>query len=211
MSLKMYITDKDTETLKFVEQYGSITTNQCANMFYNEQIYGKQTAGKHLNKLVKYNKLRVSRDVSGNENVYYMTSKLSYHDLLTLDFYSYLINFGAIMHYFKREQSWMNKKYFSDGFCCYSINNKIFFNIIETVRTHGFDKDKYKNIYNSKEPQELCNQLYEQLGGSQKLNVFPQIILIDNSKHIKNYLYINDNIEIKQLDFKFKNIATILI
>jgi hypothetical protein len=214
MPLKMYITDKDLETLKFVERFGSITTKQCGKLFYNNQVYCNQTANKKLNKLVRYGKLKVYKDIQGNENVYYFDKKLSYHDLLSLDFYSQLVNLGVHIYYFERNKGWIidehTKKpiYISDAYCCYGINNKLFFNIIEVVRTHGLDKEKYIDIYNSNEPQNLCNEIYSQLGGS-SLNVFPKIILIDNTEHTEGYSYIDDNIEVIQLDFKLNNFSQI--
>lgn len=211
MPLKMYITDKDNNTLKFVEQYGSITVRQCAKLFYNNQSYSNQTANKKLNKLVKYGKLKVSRDISGNANVYYFDKKLSYHDLLVLDFYCELKALGVQIHYFKRNQSWQEGKHISDGFCCYSIGDKLFFNIIEVVRFHQLDKDRYNTLYKSNEVQKFCSDLYKTLGGKTELNIFPRIILIDEVTHIDNYLYINDDIKVIQLDFKMNNFSNIFL
>jgi hypothetical protein len=211
MSLKMYITDKDNETLKYVETYGSITVRQCGKLFYNNQSYSNQTANKKLNKLVRYGKLKVSKDISGNANVYYYDKKLSYHDLLILDFYCELKSLGVKIHYFKSNKSWLDDSHISDGFFCYSIADKLFFNIVEIVRTHRLDKKKYIKLYESNEVQQFCNDLYQSLGGTDQLNIFPRVILIDAVQHTDNYLYINDNIKVIQLDFKMNNFSSIFV
>lgn len=215
MPLKTYMTEKDHATLRFVEENKSITVSQCAKLFYDNQIYKNQYANKKLSKLVRYGKLKVFRDISGNENVYYMTQKLNYHDLLSLDYYVELKHHGAEIIYFKREQEWMKGtdgkyKYFSDAYCCYVLNNKVYFDIIEVVRTNGLDKDKYINLYESKEPQKLNDYIYEQIGGTSR-SEFPRIVLIDNTQHKEDYLYINKDINIIQLDFKLTNFYKIFL
>lgn len=208
--MKLCITEKDNATLRFVEDFGSITINQCAKLFYDNQVYGLQYAGKKLNKLVKYGKLKVYKVGNGEPNVYYMDKKLSPHDLLALDYYCELIRNKADIKYFKREQSWMNNQYKSDGYCCYTFNDRIYFDIIEVIKTHGFDKNKYIDIYQSNEPQLFNNELYKQLGG-EDIYFFPRIILIDDIKHSNEFLKVNDNVQIIQLGLKLNDFCKIFL
>lgn len=211
MPLKMYINDIDNDILKFVEKFGSITIWQAYRMFYNNQIYGNVSAGKHLNKLVRYNKLKVYKDPSGKINVYYDKTKLRYHDLLAVDFYVELHRAGANLIYFKQNQQWMKSKFITDAFCCYQIGEKIMFNLIEIVRTTGIDKQKYLKLFDSGEPQEFSNYLYKKVGGEKAITDFPKLIIIDNVQHLPDSLFINKEIQVKQLDFKFENFANIFL
>ena len=213
----MYITDTDNMILRFAEKYGSISINQAYKLFYPNQVYGNVSAGKHLNKLVKYEKLNVYRDISGKINIYYMNKKLRYHDLLVLDYFVELIHSGADIIHFKQNQEWMispeNKKarYITDGFCCYKIGEKIIFNIIEVIRTNGIDKEKYINLFESNEPQQYSDYIYKKIGGTETITDFPKLIVIDNVQHMDDYLYINDQIEVKQLNFKLNNFSSIFL
>lgn len=209
MSVRVYITDRDKKVLRFVEQYGSITISQARRMFYSTQKYGYDIARKRLKKLVDYNKLKMVRDMTGNENVYYMDRKLSYHDLLVLDYYAELIYNGADIVYFKQMKPWMGGRCISDAYCCYVIGSKMFFNIVEVVRTHGIDKDKYLELYRSEEPQRVGSIIYEKLGGS-PINEFPRLIIIDSVTHRK-YENMHPDIRIHQLDFKLRKITEIFL
>lgn len=206
--MKYYITEKDNATLRFVEDFGSITIAQCAKLFYNNQIYSLQYAGKKLNKLIKYGKLKVYKSL-GEQNVYYMSKKLSSHDLIVLDYYSELIKSGVAINYFKQEQTWIDNKYESDGYCCYTYLDRIYFDCIEVVVSHGFDKNKYIELYKSCEPQMLNNEIYKKLGG-QSISVFPRIILIDDIKHSEDFLKI-DNVEVIQLSLKLNDFYKVFI
>lgn len=207
MSLRMYLTDTDQKVLKFVEEYGSITISQAQKMYYNTQKYGYDIARRRMRKLVDHGKLKVSRDNSGNENVYYIEKKLTYHDLLVLDYYAELIRQGARKVYFRPRKSWMQGKCISDGYCCYILGDKVYFNIIEVVRTHGVDKDKYLALYNSEEPQKFSSDLYQKIGGKPIVE-FPKLIIIDNAVHTKP-LFINESIRTHQLDFSLSGFAKI--
>lgn len=209
MSLRMYITDKDQKVLNFVEKYGSITISQAQKMFYNTQKYGYDIARRRMRKLVDHGKLKVNRDQTGNENVYYIDRKLSYHDLLVLDFYAELVYNGAKIVYFKQCQRWMDGRCISDAYTCYLVGNKVFFNIVEVVQTHGVDVKKYKELYESGEPQKFNSLIYEKLGGK-AIDKFPRLIIIDNVSHYKG-ITIDDNIQVSQLDFNLRGFSSILI
>lgn len=219
MAFRMYLTDTDHKVLQFVEEMGSITILQCRNMFYKTQRYGYDIARKRLGKMVQFNKLKVDRDNVTSQNVYYMDKKLRKHDILVLDFYSHLIYSGASIVYFNPEQEWMNGKYRSDAYISYILNGKLYFNILEVVRTSGVDEEKYKNIYTSQEAQYMNKEIYRQTKEVYEkeninielvddLNSFPRLIIVDNINH-KKALEIVSLIKTTQLDFSYNNFSKI--
>ena len=209
MITKMYLTEEDHKILMQVENYGSITISQCQKLFYNTQAKGYEMARKHLSKLVQYKKLLIDKDIHCKRNVYFTTKKPGYHKILVLDFYSELIKHGAVIRNFRIEQPWINKKYKSDAYICYTIGNKVFFDILEVVRTKNVEIQTYKDIFNSGEAQALNNELYKQLGG-QSMNKFPRLIIIDEVQHT-NKLQINNEIIVIQLDFNLSNFSQLFI
>lgn len=209
MTFRMHLTDEDHKILQFVEEFGSITITQCQHMYYNRQDQGYEMSRRHLSKLVSYSKLSVFREMNCNKNVYYTNKKPSYHGILVLDYYAQLIKSGVNIYYFKREQPWLNKKYFSDAYCMYSIGDKVYFDIVEVVRTKSVESEKYIEIYNSKEAHDLSNNLYNQLTGLTR-DIFPHLVIIDDVRH-KNDLFINENIKIIQLDFNLTNFPRLFI
>jgi len=210
MSSRICITDTDNKVLNHVEEFGSITIKQCTDIFYNYQTYGYDISRKRLSKLVKYGKLKFVRDYTSNQNVYYMDKPLSYHDLLIMDFYAKLKNHGADIKQFKLNKYWLDNKLISDAFCSYSIGDSLFFNIVEVVKTHALELEKYKTLYDSFEGHKACDEVYKSVGGKTTLNTFPRIIVVDNVDH-RNKYFINDDIEIIQLDFKLSEFTKIFL
>lgn len=209
MTCRLFLTDEDRLILFHVEEYGSITITQCQNMFYNRQGRGYEMARLHLTKLVKYLKLDVFKEKLSNRNVYYIDKQPSYHTILSLDYYSQLIKNGATINYFKQEQPWMKRKYMSDAYCVYTIGEKVFFNIVEVVRTKSVEIDKYVDIFNSKEAHLLSADLYSQLKG-EKIDKFPKLVIIDDVRH-KNQVFINKEVKVIQLDFQLSNFTKLFL
>lgn len=207
--MKICITDRDQAILRYIEEFKSITIEQCRRIFCNEQKRGDVIARRRLNRLLSYKKIKMDRDKVTNQNVYYMDSKLSFHDLLVMDYYSELKSLGANILYFKIKKEWMDKTIISDAFCCFNIDNKIFFDIIEVNKTHFPDLDKYKKLYSTSEPQEFCNKVYQSLGGND-IDIIPRFILIDNVQH-KEDPFINQDVEVIQLDFNLSQIAKLFL
>lgn len=196
--------------MQFVEEYGSITISQCYKMFYNNAKYGYDIARRRLNKLVAYGKLKVTRDNMLGQNVYYVNRKLSSHDLIVLDFYAELVRTGANIVLFKQRYPWMGGKLVSDAFVCYVFNGNLYFNIVEVVKTHSVDVDKYLELYKSGEAQRICCEIYKRLGGKEDYDGFPTLIIIDDIKH-KNPIYINDKITVYQLNFNMQDFPKIFM
>lgn len=213
MTKREHLTDEDMAILRHVEEFKSITIEQCRRCFYNKQKYGVDMARKHLNKLVGYKRLKVARCDFSRQNVYYMTRKLTFHDLIAMDYYAMLKMSGADIIHFKREKEWMkdaNKEGIeSDAFCCFRVDNKFFFDIIEVNRTHFPDLEKYKELYNTSEPNDYCNDIIKSLGGK-SIDITPRFILIDNVDH-KEDPFINEEVEIIKLDFNLTNFSKVFM
>jgi len=212
MLQRMYLTDEDREILLYVESFGSITITQAQNMYYNRQKGGYEMARRHCKKLVNYERLNCFRDEAFNRNVYYIDKKPSYHTILIMDYYTALLKAGATIKYFKREQQWLNKKYYSDGYCVYSIGQKVYFDLLEVVRTKQIEVKKYKEIYESHEAHDLSHQIVNEITGQKggKGELFPRLVIIDDIKH-KDTLDIAPDVNMIQLDFNLSNIMQLFI
>lgn len=212
MSSRMYLTDTDHIMLRHIEEFKSITIKQCQKIFYNTQNYGYDIARKRLKKMSNYGKVKVARDSVTNQNVYYLDKKLSYHDILLMDYYAELISSGVKIIRFDIKKEWMNGQIISDGFCAYSLGNNIYYNIIEVNVTHfpiNEEKDKYNKLFESKEAHYECDMIYKKIGGDSSF-VFPRFILIDDMTH-RNEFKINDEIEVYQLDHKLNEFNKIFL
>lgn len=208
--LRMYFTEEDHAILRHVEEYHSITIDQCTKMFYSYQKYGNQMAGRHLSKLVKYGKLKMTKDKETSQNVYYVTRALRTHDLMIMDVYASLIESGAQIVYFNTPQSWQTtKELISDAFVFFYLENKPYFRIIEIARFKGIEIEKYHKLYDSGEVQVICNELYLHAGGT-TINVFPKLIVVDEIQHRPGY-YDDEKIKIEQLDFRLTNFVKVFI
>lgn len=206
----MYITDTDNELLRFVEENGSITISQAQNMYYNTQKFGYEISRRRISKLVKYGKLKFTRNNEIGQNIYYIDKPLRTHDVLIMDFYAKLVNNGARIVYFKSPQYWQTVDSLrSDAFAFYFIGNKPYFNIIELVRTHEVEREKYHRLFDNGEANVLCNELYKHVG-SQNINVFPRMIILDDVQHKQGYYY-DEKIKMVQLDLKMTNFVKIFI
>lgn len=168
----MYLTNRDKEIFKFIEQYGSITINQCSKIFFSKCKQNYYQARKRL-KLLSDNKyLKRYRKDMRSEAVYYLDKKLSAHDLKVLDIYAELINQGAEIKYFKREYAipTKNKEYRADGLIeC--IKDGYFYPIlVEIDYTHFTSNKKLLDIYSSNYFQKKYKDLDE--------DIFPTVLIV---------------------------------
>jgi hypothetical protein len=203
MYKRQIITELDQKVLYDIEEYGSMTITQCENLYYNTQKTGYTIACKHLQKLFKYGKLKNTKDVYFNRSVYYIDKKPNFHGIVGLDYRAELVRHGAFINVFKQEYPWMNNKYFSDAFCCYTYKGSVFYDFVEVVRYKGVEPKKYIDIFNSHEAHKVCAEINKKLGLPQQV-IFPRLVIIDEVKH-KKELYIDDQIKVIQLNYKFEN------
>ena len=96
----MYLKKRDSEIIKFIKKYGSITINQCSKIFYTKNKEGYQQARKRLKQLSDNKFIKRYRKDMQSECIYFLDKKLSIHDLKTLDIYAELINAGATIKSF---------------------------------------------------------------------------------------------------------------
>lgn len=168
----MYLTARDKEIIKFVEEYKSITINQCSKIFFKKCKESYYQARKRL-KLLSDNKyLQRYRKDMRSKTIYYLDKKLSFHDLKVLDIYAYLITIGAEIRTFKREYviTLDKKEYRADGFVECTKDGYFYPVIIEIDYTHFTSKKKLTDIYNSRHFQDMYKKL--------DTDVFPTVIIM---------------------------------
>lgn len=201
------ITQRDREIVKFVEEYKSITINQCADMFMRDKPSGTQIARKRLAVLVKSGYLKVDK-TDTSENVYYIDKKLRYHDLLINAFYIELHKIGATNIEFTKHKAWLNQKSIngsryleSDGFFKFNFGGYDCYVVLEVCYTKKtIPLDKYEELYISGEAHNECE------------GIFPQIVVMDNSKHKEENFYgQSENIKITQIRFDLTDFPKILM
>lgn len=166
----MYITKRDREILKFIENNGSITINQAADVFFKDNIYKHDQARKRL-RLMYQNKMikRFKKDIY-SEVQYYFNRPLTLHNSKLFDVYGILCTIGKIISFekeFKIETKDKNRKI--DGFIELEIETDTeiltYPVIIEIDYTHNTSLKKLKDIYESNYFQEIYD-------------VFPTVLII---------------------------------
>lgn len=193
----MFLTNRDKEILKFIEEYGSITINQCSQIFFTHCKQNYYQARKRL-KLLSDNKyLKRYRKDMRSETIYYLHKKLSIHDLKVLDVYSYLVYSGASIKFFKQEYiiPVEDKNYRADALIEFVYKDYFYTILVEVDYTHYTSQKKLLDIYTSFHFQDKYKNLGE--------NIFPKIIII-RPVVINQYESI-DGIDVLYLDFSLKN------
>lgn len=200
-------TEKDKLVIQHVEEYGFITIEQCKNIFYNDIVYGYDVSRVRLLKLTQSEYLKSSRVQILNSNIKFFYTedkykKLSLHSKLLMDYYSKLIECGVLQEdisLFKKEYTWMDGKYRSDGFIKFAFAGFDFYQIIEVIASNTDIKlKKYEDIFDSKEAHGICE------------GTFPRIIVIDDVIHKKS-IDLERGITIIQLNHKLNNFAQIFV
>lgn len=172
------ITPRDKLIFKFIEEFGGITINQCANMFFNNSTKPYDVARKRLRKLYDMKCFKYFNNLVTSERVYYFNKKLTPHAVFLLDVYAKFISKGATILEFKKEDRWLDGKVRVDGFITYEYNSLKRIACIEIDVFHETNMDKYDILYQSNEIQNVYN------------GVFPLIIVVgdDTREHInENY------------------------
>lgn len=195
------ITKNDRIILKHIDEFGYITLSQIVQIAYNNISYGYDYARRRMNKLRQQGCLKFHRSTLLNCNVYYFDDSKknpSLHRNLSMEYYCKLINLGADIEYFKREEVWADNtpmRCISDVVCVYTIGNTRFYNLVEINVSHNklklsrfediipFFKDKFNT------------------------NCIPNMILIDDSEH-KEY---NTRLNVIRVNYNMSNISEIFI
>jgi hypothetical protein len=165
------ITQRDKNIFMFIENYGGITINQAAKLFY-PQKKSYDNARMRLKK--HYNDGLLSRYLNGTTKEYVYCYKehkeLSMHDISILDFYSELVSYGVKINVFQKERQWSDGKFRSDAFLEFEYNENLYLLCLEIDLTHKTSiKNKYVKLYESNEIQNL----YSKYGDG----IFPKILI----------------------------------
>jgi hypothetical protein len=193
------ITQTDMEIISHVEHFGFITIDQAKNMFYPSKS-GYDMARRRLNKLVKTNYLKMSRNESTNEKIFYINNSknVTLHSMLLMNYYSKLISNNVQIKVFQKEKEWADGAVRSDGFCIFEYSGYKFYQLIEVIVSHNdSNMKKYETLYQTGEVQSQCD------------GEFPQLIIIDNAIHNKPIVL--KNIEIVTLDFLLNDVGKVFV
>jgi hypothetical protein len=195
-------TKKVRDILNFIDEYGFITSNICANIFFKNTKCQIDLARRCLRKLANNKDVIANKHQYGKELIYqFKRNVVSDHKYYLLNFYSEIYKQVTEVKYFKLEETWGSRR--SDA-------HIIFNNIIDGDDSYKsylieFDKfhktnpnEKYNEIYDSG----LVQEWYNENQGID--NYFPDVIIINYSgKCIKSN---RDDFNIVGLDYNFTDI-----
>ncbi|MBP3915927.1 hypothetical protein [Clostridium sp.] len=151
------------DILNFVNEYGGITIDIAANIFYQSK-FGYDNARRALRKLKDTNYLKVKRDFLTDKLVYYNKKAISSHRVMLLKAYSKLMYYGAeILTFIPEYKTGYGN---ADGLIIYKINGIIKAMVIEVDINNKTNLIKYDKIYSSQHFQE-------------KIGTFPKVLIID--------------------------------
>lgn len=138
------ITKKDKQILEFIEKWGSISINQCAQMFYPYR-FGYDYARQKLKKLKDRELLKVTHDPILDEHLYYANKVPSPHNNALLNFYTNLIAFKLPVKAFEREKTFKDINVRCDGFCVWEGQYGAQIAVMEVDLYHNTNISKYDN------------------------------------------------------------------
>jgi hypothetical protein len=195
----MTITKRDKEILRFVEEYGSITIEQCRKIFYKGNNQGYYSARRRLKLLSDQKYLNRFRKGIGSHVVYYLDKKISNHRLYILDVYAELINLGAEIKLF--EQEYKVDKYRVDALLEVEFNGYFYPIILEIDLSSYTSYDKLEGIYKSNHFQEKYKELDN--------NIFPTVVIARAAEPVKPIQ--SNEFNIIYTDFDFNNLINIFL
>lgn len=197
----MILTQRDKNILRFIEEYKSITINQCSKIFFNNCKQAYYQARKRLRQLYDNKYIKRYRADMKSECIYYLTKKLSIHHLKVLDAYAEFIKIGANIEYFKTEYKVPTKsKYYRlDALIEVTYEEYFYPLIIEVDYTHFTSQRKLIDIYNSKHFQDKYKELDD--------NIFPTVLII--RPVISDNSITSDLFNIVYLDFTLDGIEQV--
>lgn len=153
-------TQRDKQILRFMEQYGAMTTKQVSNIFYpnNKTV---ESCRKRLNQLVASGILESSHIEKKKEKQYYLKDggkPKSLHDIYVLNAYTSLINAKCKILEFKIEPHLMDNQVIPDAYIKFKHNGKIYNLFIEVDYSHFTAQSKIELLeqYSQENNQKLC-------------------------------------------------------
>lgn len=218
------LTKRDKEIIRYIEDNGFITISQCCNMWFADRKYGYDLARKRLAEIERqeYCKSFINHKIYAPEKIFYIEKKYanpSKHTILTMNAYSEIIKLGADILYFKREQSWLEGKYKSDGFVIFKMDKYVYAVCIETIVGTGVlpymeQREKlngkyYEIIYVEDEVQNAVDIVMSNYGINDRINANKCVLIIDEIDH-KNPWTV-DEVRTYQIHYDMKGIGKILL
>lgn len=166
----MYITNRDKAMLRFIEQHGSITINQAANIFFTNNNFAYDQARKRLRTMYQNNIIKRFKQDIYAEVQYYFDRPVKAHKSKLIDVYGNLSSIGNIAKFEKELKIECKDKYRKiDGFLELEIESEneiaMYPVIIEVDYTHNTSLQKLKEIYESNYFQEIYD-------------VFPTVLIV---------------------------------
>jgi len=188
------LTPNDMRILKFINEHGGITINQCAKLFYSDAKYGQDTARKRLKTLadsgvLKYTTLKNS---TSKERIYYTNKPYSAHSLYLMDFYANLVAAGVEILEFKKEAVFNNLR--SDAFVMFKAKEGKILCFVEVVLTHQVNYDKYESLKDSMDIQ-------------RQYGAFPMLIVISGYSD----RYKGNRLLVKYLDYNMSQFNRVVV
>lgn len=144
------VTRRDKEILRWVEEYKSITINQCSKIFFTKNKQAYDQARKRLSSLHKQGLLNRYRKDPKSEAIYYMDKKLKVHDLKIFDVVAEFIYFGWDMIQLSKEYIIYveGKKYVLDAGILFKKADFYLLVYLEIDYSHFTSLEKINNIVN---------------------------------------------------------------
>lgn len=181
------LSSRDRNILKYIEEFGGITIQQAALLFFPDNPYNYDYARKRLKKMNDEHLIQKYSNFITDEYIYFSGKKPTPHNIFLMNFYINLKHAGANVVQFKREVNFLGGAIRSDGFVIYEFGDKRKAAILEIDISHPTAIAKYEPLFESGELQE-------------RLGDFPLIVImstVDRKCDSPNFTVINMDIKCK--------------
>lgn len=189
------------DILAHIQDYGFITSQQCANIYYKGNKQGLTQSQRKLKALYEAKLIERYKNKLTNKFVYTecKTSSISEHDMIIMDLYSYIYNKYNV-EYFKKEEKWIETKRRSDGHIIFERNGMLVAFLIEVDLYHKTSQQKLDDMFNGGE----IHQWYKDNYGEE---VYPDILIINATGATKIK---SDEYNVLCLNYEFSDIDNII-
>lgn len=169
----MVITKSTRDVLNFINDYGFITADICADIVYKNKSQAYNQASRKLKSMWDNKLIKRYRAYDSKKYIYVksLEKKVSLHDQIIMKFYSKVYSLVDSIDYFKKEERWLNGVYRTDAHIIYTKDNRIRCYLVEVDVTHSTSQRKYDDIFQSNCVQKWYKDKYE-------TEVFPRLLII---------------------------------
>jgi hypothetical protein len=211
----MLITDRDTIWVReWFEPYKYANINMIEKVFLKGKQYSYNIARKRLLEMIKADYIKVNRDSVTNKNLYTLNEKdikpPSEHKLIILSVLAEMKYMGFNVEHFEVEKHWIHDKgkmVYSDGFCIFTMDNRIYHYFIEVHRSNNINNlEKYDMMHDTGVVQEF----YNSMNIPELKNYYPKRVLLISDREFKKEIQLK-HCQVIQLDEKLSNFYKILI